>query len=60
MSREQVSIDDTIEYLNELLSVDANAIAALVGFRVQCNAALRDHPTVKSPTPSRAFQRNLP
>jgi hypothetical protein len=45
VSREEVSIDDTIEYLNELLALDAKAMAALIGSRVPCNAALRDHPT---------------
>jgi hypothetical protein len=45
MIREEVSIHDTIEYLNELLALDAKAMATMIGSRVQCNDALRDHHT---------------
>jgi hypothetical protein len=45
MSREQVSIDEAIAYMNELLALDRKAMAALIGSRVPCNAGLRDHPT---------------
>jgi hypothetical protein len=45
MSREDVSIDDAIEYLNELLALDARAMATVIGSRAPCNDALRDHPT---------------
>ena len=34
MSKEEVSIHDTIEYLNELLALDAKAMAAMIGSRV--------------------------
>ena len=47
MSREQVSIDDTIAYLNELRHLDAEAMDDLIGYRAPCNDALRDHPTAR-------------
>ena len=34
MSKEELSIHDTIEYLNELLALDAKAMAAMSGSRV--------------------------
>jgi hypothetical protein len=46
--REQVSIDDVVQFLNSLLKVDPQAISALFDRgRVPCNQALADHPTVQ-------------
>jgi hypothetical protein len=45
MSRQEVSIDDVIAYLNELLSLDPKAMATMVGSRVPCNESLPDHST---------------
>jgi hypothetical protein len=42
-----VSIDDVIDYLNELLALDGQAIAALVANRVPCNELLADHRSVQ-------------
>lgn len=40
--------DEIIEFLNELLALDAYAIAMALTVRVPCNKALSDHPTVQS------------
>jgi hypothetical protein len=45
MTRQEVSIEDAIAYLNELLDLDAKAMGAMIGSGVPCNDALRDHPT---------------
>lgn len=42
-----ISLDDAIDYLNELLDRDRPAIAAMVANRVPCNRGLADHPTVQ-------------
>jgi hypothetical protein len=45
MTRQEVSIEDAIAYLNELLALDAKAMGAMIGSGMPCNDALRDHPT---------------
>lgn len=40
-----MDIDQTIEYLNSLLSADSAAIQALVVNRIPCNRKLAEHPT---------------
>lgn len=45
--KSQVTIDETIDLLNELIRLDKPAIAALLANRVPCNQALADHPTVQ-------------
>ena len=47
MTDEVVSVDQVIELLNELVEIDAPAIAALIANRVPCNQSLADHPTVQ-------------
>ena len=47
MIKEQVTLDETIDFLNELIKIDAPAIAALIANRVPCNKQLADHPTVQ-------------
>lgn len=47
MVKESVTIDEVIEFLNEILAVDEDAIYDLVETRVACNAALANHPTVQ-------------
>lgn len=41
----EVSLDQAIDYLNELIAADRPAIAALIANRVPCNQALAKHPT---------------
>jgi hypothetical protein len=45
--KEQITIDEAIAYLNELIRLDKPAIAALIANRVPCNQELADHPTVQ-------------
>lgn len=42
-----VTIDQVIEYLNELLELDKPVIAAMVANRIPCNQKFADHPTVQ-------------
>ena len=44
--RSTVTIDETIQLLNDLLKLDPVAMQALVETRVPCNEALVNHPTV--------------
>jgi len=45
--RENVTLDDTIGFLNILALLDPDAAAKLVDARVPCNASVRDHPTIQ-------------
>lgn len=45
--KNNITIDDTINFLNELLKIDSEAIINLVEYRVLCNDELSDHPTVQ-------------
>lgn len=51
MDREQrarisVTVESAIELLNGALSRDREAVEALMHFKVVCNRALADHPTI--------------
>ncbi len=43
----KISVDDVIATLNELVKVDAKAIARLITTRAPCNKAMTNHPTVQ-------------
>ncbi len=45
--RESITLDETIEFLNELIGIDRPAVAALLLNRVPCNERLARHPTVQ-------------
>ena len=47
MIKENISLDETIEFLNILLLIDQEAIQNLVNARVICNNRLARHPTVQ-------------
>lgn len=59
MNREQVSIDEVIELLNELIALDKPAIAAVLANRVPCNEALAEHPTVQVSTQNDGYHVGL-
>lgn len=40
-------LSSMITFLNDLLTYDRDAVAALIESRVPCNSALMDHPTVQ-------------
>lgn len=54
MWKRAVALDETIEFLNELLDLDPVAVRALVEQRVSCNKALAEHPTVQTWSPPSA------
>jgi hypothetical protein len=43
--KETVTLDETIEYLNELIKLDRDAIQQLATHRAFCNSQLAGHPT---------------
>lgn len=45
--KSKVSIDETVDFLNELLKTDPLAIHSLFSMRTSCNEELADHPTVQ-------------
>jgi len=47
MIRNSVTIDEVIQFLNEVTEIDRSAMTALLETRVPCNQALADHPTVQ-------------
>ena len=48
MNGNQITLDETIEFLNGLLALDSNATNQMIHQRVLCNKALSDHPSVRS------------
>lgn len=47
MIKSSVSPIDTVNYLNELVDADPDAVRALIVQRVPCNQALAHHPTCR-------------
>lgn len=47
MIKESVSLDEVIEFLNELVEIDKDCIENLIKNRVLCNNKMRDHDTVQ-------------
>lgn len=45
--KSKVSIDETVDFLNELLKTDPLATHSLFSMRTSCNERLADHPTVQ-------------
>jgi len=45
--KDSVTIDEVITYLNELITIDTLAMAALIANRVPCNYEMAIHPTVQ-------------
>ncbi|MGD9161859.1 MAG: hypothetical protein PVG39_25840 [Desulfobacteraceae bacterium] len=45
--KESVSIQETVDFLNDLLSIDPDTINNLSSIRVGCNKTMADHPTVQ-------------
>jgi hypothetical protein len=45
MIKESVTPQDAVDYLNDLLEKDYEAVEKLIFNRVQCNEALANHPT---------------
>jgi hypothetical protein len=47
MIKENVTLKDTAEFLNELLKTDPTTINALFNIRIYCNQGFSEHPTVQ-------------
>lgn len=47
MLKESITIDDTIELLNQMLQLAPETVKHLIDARVSCNAALADHPAIQ-------------
>lgn len=45
--KDKISIKETVDYLNDLLKIDPDAINALFSIRVGCNKSFADHPTLQ-------------
>lgn len=45
--KDSISLDEAIDFLNSLISLDKAAVAALIANRVPCNEQLANHPTVR-------------
>ncbi len=46
MIKENVTVQDAVDLLNELLKLDYDCISRLVTTRIPCNEQVADHPTV--------------
>jgi len=47
MVKQSITIDDAINFLNELIALDEDAMTELVNQRVICNEGVAFHPTVQ-------------
>ena len=47
MVKKNVTIQETVDFLNELLKVDSQAINTLFSTRMACNKDMADHDTVQ-------------
>jgi len=54
-----VSVDEVVDFLNELVEIDKDAIARLIATRVSCNESLADHPTVQVMVKDNRFKVGL-
>jgi len=45
--KQKVTLDEAVEYLNELIETDRPAMGALIANRVPCNQKMAEHPTVQ-------------
>jgi len=58
--KEVISLDATIDFLNELIGTDKNAMGALVVNRVPCNIQMANHPTVQCSKQNDGFNVGMP
>ncbi len=47
MVKSSVKIQETVDFLNSLLTIDRVVITALFSVRISCNKDMADHPTVQ-------------
>lgn len=56
MIKEEITIDQFIDKLNEILNVDAEAMSNLVKNRVECNETLAHYPDVQCGMNNKKFE----
>lgn len=44
---ESITVDDVVDLINELISIDPDAMLKLFNTRIHCNDKLADHPTIQ-------------
>lgn len=59
MLRTQITIDETIDFLNELIALDSIAVQSLARKAVKCNDSLAEHPTIQVATHEGAYYLGL-
>lgn len=47
MIKENLTLDEVIAFLNELIATDKMAVENLISHKVQCNDEMTDHPSVQ-------------
>ena len=47
MTKQLITIDDAIDFLNDLITLDKDAMTKLVDQKVTCNEGMAFHPTVQ-------------
>lgn len=47
MIKKSITIQETVDFLNELLKIDSKAIESLFNIRIFCNNDMMEHPTVQ-------------
>jgi hypothetical protein len=47
MVKDSITLHETVDFLNELLVIDPDAVNAMFSFRFSCGRKLADHPTVQ-------------
>jgi hypothetical protein len=45
--KESITVDEVVEFLNQAIATDAEAIHNLCNIRFQCNETLANHPTIQ-------------
>ena len=55
MVKESIAIQETVNFLNEILKYDPVAITAMFSLRVACNKDLADHKTVQVGALSKSY-----
>lgn len=55
MVKNEITIQETVDFLNEILKVDPVAITALFSLRTACNKDLADHGTVQVGALSKSY-----
>lgn len=53
--KDKIAIEETVDFLNDLLLADHFAISSLFSMRISCNEQLADHPTIQVGSIGKAY-----